>query len=191
MKTPLIFASLLIMATSSLFSSSVEVGISEAQLLEQKELAKAGKVSVGSKTIYNWPDMEVWVVSGKVTKVEKHAVKSQAEIDKAHKATQELQLERQKKIEEQSAEIKKRQAELNAAEIDRKKKAEAEKTSEENNIFKYGSDKRDRSHIETHKPKTSLATGTGDDEKRDRSQIETQKIETSPVSGIVVDPYED
>ena len=82
--------------------------MNEAQLLESKS-TPSGKMSVGSKVIYNWPDMEVWVVSGKVTKVESRVPKTASEITEERKANKQAQLERQKQAEAQAAQLRETQ----------------------------------------------------------------------------------
>jgi hypothetical protein len=50
--------------------SGIKVGMAESELLELRD-EPAGKMSAGSKTIYKWVDLEVWVQDEKISKIKK------------------------------------------------------------------------------------------------------------------------
>jgi thiol-disulfide isomerase/thioredoxin len=103
---PLWLVAALLLALAVRVCGQVAPGMGEADLLALKG-APASKVAAGSKVIYGWPDMQVVVVDGVVTKVTaKNAGADAAEADRRARAAADAQTaraERTPKVSEQLA----------------------------------------------------------------------------------------
>lgn len=116
----------LVFFTVSLFAE-VKIGMSEEDLLKEKEKPD-GKTAIGSKAIYRWPDMEVRVEDGKITKITPRDIKKEEESEERRTqiAEQKRREEEKKRYEEAQIEAA-RQARLAGERMRRAEREEDER----------------------------------------------------------------